>query len=154
RPVPREGSLPLSFAQQRLWLLDQLAPGNPFYNLPGALRLTGELNVAALRSALQEGVRRHETLRTGFVSEEGKPAQRIVPELALDLPIEDLSALPWEEREAKARARAAEVAHRPFDLSRPPLLRVSLLRLGEAEHALLFSMHHIVSDNWSLGVLV
>ncbi|MEA2599254.1 MAG: hypothetical protein QOF89_246, partial [Acidobacteriota bacterium] len=153
-PISREGNLPLSFAQQRLWLLDQLAPGNPFYNLPGALRLNGELDVEALRTAVREVVRRHETLRTGFASVDGTPVQRIEPELEMDLPLEDLSELPREEREAKTRQRAAEVARQPFDLSRPPLLRVALLKLDEAEHALLFAMHHIVSDNWSLGVLM
>ncbi|MEA2601550.1 MAG: hypothetical protein QOF89_2542, partial [Acidobacteriota bacterium] len=155
-PVSREGSLPLSFAQQRLWLLDQLAPGNPFYNLPGALRLNGALDVEALRAAVREVVRRHETLRTGFASVDGTPVQRIEPILPIveiELPLEDLSELPREEREAKTRQRAMEVARQPFDLSRPSLLRVALLKLDEAEHALLFAMHHIVSDNWSLGVL-
>ncbi len=153
-PVSREEDLPLSFAQQRLWLLDQLAPGNPFYNLPGAMRLTGELDVEALRSAVREVVQRHETLRTGLASVDGKPVQRIEPVFEMEVPLEDLSDLPREEREAMARRRAAEVARQPFDLSRPSLLRVVLLKLGEAEHALLFAMHHIVSDNWSLGVLM
>ncbi len=152
-PVSREEDLPLSFAQQRLWLLDQLAPGNPFYNLPGAMRLTGELDVEALRSAVREVVQRHETLRTGLASVDGKPVQRIEPVFEMEVPLEDLSDLPKDEREAMARRRAAEVARQPFDLSRPSLLRVVLLKLGEAEHALLFAMHHIVSDNWSLGVL-
>ncbi len=102
---------------------------------------------------VREVVRRHETLRTGFASVDGTPVQRIEPILEMELPLEDLSELPREQREVKARQRAAEVARQPFDLSRPSLLRVVLLKLGEAEHALLFAMHHIVSDNWSLGVL-
>ncbi|HEX3555022.1 MAG TPA: amino acid adenylation domain-containing protein, partial [Thermoanaerobaculia bacterium] len=146
-------SLPLSFAQQRLWLLDQLAPGNPFYNLSGALRIEGELRIDALAAALREVVRRHGSLRTGFGSEEGRPVQRIAPAVELDLPLVDLSALPAAERQARTRRLAAELAMRPFDLSRPPLLRVSLLRLEKDEHVLLFSLHHIVSDRWSMGVL-
>ncbi|HYX26173.1 MAG TPA: amino acid adenylation domain-containing protein, partial [Thermoanaerobaculia bacterium] len=111
------------------------------------------MDVEALRAAVREVVRRHETLRTGFASVDGTPVQRIEPDLEMELPLEDLSELPHEEREAKTRQRAVEIARQPFDLSRPSLLRVVLLKLGEAEHALLFSMHHIVSDNWSLGVL-
>ncbi|HKI02159.1 MAG TPA: non-ribosomal peptide synthase/polyketide synthase, partial [Thermoanaerobaculia bacterium] len=143
----RDGDLPLSFAQQRLWLLDQLAPGNPFYNLSGAMRIAGNLDVEAFRAAVTEVVRRHETLRTGFVSVDGQPVQRIEPAAAFEVPL--VEVLPEQVREM-----AAELARRPFDLSRPPLLRVSLLRLGEAEHVLLFSMHHIISDNWSMRVLV
>ncbi|HKI06703.1 MAG TPA: amino acid adenylation domain-containing protein, partial [Thermoanaerobaculia bacterium] len=146
-PVPRTGELPLSFAQQRLWLLDQLAPGNPFYNLSGALRVAGSLDVEAFRAAVTEVVRRHETLRTGFVSVDGQPVQRIEPAVAFEVPL-------IEVRPEEVRELAAELARQPFDLSSPPLLRVSLLRLGEAEHALLFSMHHIISDNWSMGLLV
>ena len=150
--VAREGEMPLSFAQQRLWLLDQLAPGNPFYILPGGVRLSGPLSVSALEAALREVVRRHETLRTGFGNEEGRPAQWIEPAIELALPRIDLSSL--SEPGPEVARLAAEQARRPFDLARAPLLRVRLLVLGREEHALLFAMHHIVSDGWSLGVLV
>ncbi len=152
-PVPRRGDLPLSFAQQRLWLLDQLAPGNPFYNLASALRLSGRLGAAALGAALAEVVRRHEVLRTGFASVAGRPVQRIGPVSAWELPVIDLGALPAGPREAETRRLAREQARRPFDLSRPPLLRAALLRLERAEHVLLFTFHHIASDGWSMGVL-
>jgi amino acid adenylation domain-containing protein len=152
-PVPRQRDLPLSFAQQRLWLLDQLAPGNPFYNLGGALRLIGRLAAAALGAALAEVVRRHEVLRTGFASVEGRPVQRIAPESGWDLPAIDLGALPADRREAEMRRLVTAQARRPFDLGRPPLLRASLLRLGDAEHVLIFALHHIASDGWSMGVL-
>ncbi|HEX4963095.1 MAG TPA: non-ribosomal peptide synthase/polyketide synthase, partial [Thermoanaerobaculia bacterium] len=151
---PRPRDLPLSFSQQRLWLLDQLAPGNPFYNLPGAVRIEGELRIDALAAALRELVCRHETLRTGFGSEGGRPVQRIEADVSFKLPFVDLSALPAEEREDRVRRLIAELSRRAFDLSHPPLLRVNLLRLGMAEHVLLFCIHHIVSDGWSQGVLV
>jgi amino acid adenylation domain-containing protein len=152
--VAHAEDLPPSFAQQRLWLLDQLAPGNPFYNLAMALRLTGTLVTGALAGALREVVRRHETLRTGFASVDGRPVQRVVPTLALALPAIDLSALSSGAGQEEVRRLAAEQARQPFDLTRPPLLRASLLRLGEREHVLLYAMHHIVSDGWSMGVLM
>ncbi|HSS77098.1 MAG TPA: amino acid adenylation domain-containing protein, partial [Thermoanaerobaculia bacterium] len=150
----RPRDLPLSFAQQRLWLLDQLAPGNPFYNLFGAMRIEGELRHDVMGKTLREVVRRHETLRTGFGSENGQPVQRIERQVQFVLPLIDLSALPDEQREDRAQQLAAEQWQRPFDLARPSLLRVSLLRLRGAEHALLISMHHIVSDGWSMAVLI
>ncbi|HKV12157.1 MAG TPA: amino acid adenylation domain-containing protein, partial [Thermoanaerobaculia bacterium] len=153
RPVPREGEIPLSFAQQRLWFLDQLAPGNPFYNLAGGVRLAGRLDVPALERSVRELVRRHETLRTGFAALAGRPVQRIVPELPVDLPVFDLSALPGEGREAEAGRIAAGHAREPFDLRRPGLLRMALLRLAGEEHVLLWTIHHIVSDAWSIGLM-
>jgi amino acid adenylation domain-containing protein len=152
-PVSRQRDLPLSFAQQRLWLLDQLAPGNPFYNLGGALRMTGELAVPALGRALAEVVRRHEVLRTGFASVEGRPVQRIVSVLGWELPAIDLGVLPAALREAEMRRLVTAQARLPFDLGRPPLLRAALLRLADAEHVLIFALHHIASDGWSMGVL-
>jgi amino acid adenylation domain-containing protein len=156
-PVPRDCEIPLSFAQQRLWFLDRLMPGNPFYNLSGGVLLAGRLDVEALRRSVQEVVRRHETLRTAFEEVDGRPVQRIVPDLNLEIPVLDLSDLSPEEREAAARRIASEQARAPFDLSRPGLLRVTLLRLagGERpEHALLWAIHHIVSDAWSNAVLL
>ncbi|HVR99644.1 MAG TPA: non-ribosomal peptide synthase/polyketide synthase, partial [Thermoanaerobaculia bacterium] len=153
-PVPRDGDLPLSFAQQRLWFLDQLEPGSPAYNIPLAVRLTGELSIARLERVFTEVVRRHEALRTTFVSREGSPVQVIASAAASrpELPVVDLSHLP--EREERALALAREEALRPFDLEHGPLLRLTLVRLSEGDHVLLLTMHHIVSDGWSMGVLL
>ncbi|WP_163997847.1 non-ribosomal peptide synthetase, partial [Pyxidicoccus caerfyrddinensis] len=151
-PVPRTGELPLSFAQQRLWFIDQLEPGNSTYNMPAALRLEGTLDAGALEAALAEVVRRHEALRTTFVSREGQPAQHIQPDPTFHLPQVDLTSCSDSGEEARRLAR--EEALRPFDLAAGPLLRAMLLRLGDTEHVLLLTLHHIVFDGWSLGVLV
>ncbi|HEX3131877.1 MAG TPA: amino acid adenylation domain-containing protein, partial [Thermoanaerobaculia bacterium] len=148
-PVPRDGQIPLSFAQERLWFLDQLAPGSPVYNIPSALRASGDLNVAMLRRSLAELVRRHESLRTTFSS-----SQVIHPASEVPLPVIDLRSLPAEVRDREALRLAAEEARRPFDLERGPLLRASLLRMEEREHVILFTLHHIVGDGWSMGVIV
>ena len=153
-PVLRDGRLPLSFAQRRLWFLDQLEPGSPFYNISDAVRISGRLDVAALEQSLNEIVRRHEVLRTVFPTVDGKPVQVIAPELILALPVADLTGLPEAEQDEEALRRARAEAQRPFDLGRGPLLRVTLLRLGEENHVVLLTMHHIVSDGWSTGVLV
>jgi amino acid adenylation domain-containing protein len=153
-PMPRTEELPLSFAQQRLWFLEQLEPGSTAYNVPAAVRLTGALDVEALRRGLVELVRRHESLRTTFHSEGGQAVQRIAPFLEPAFALEDLTALGEAERSAEVRRRAVDEAQRPFDLTRGPLLRATLLRLGEREHVLLLTMHHIVSDGWSMNVLV
>ncbi|WP_233595935.1 non-ribosomal peptide synthetase [Corallococcus sp. CA031C] len=152
--VPRTDALPLSFAQQRLWFLDQLEPQGSFHNVPAALRLQGTLDVAALERAFAELFRRHESLRTVFRSEEGRPLHVILPVPEAPLPMQDLGSLPESTREAEALQRAQDEAKRPFDLSKGPLLRVTLLKLAEQEHLLLLTMHHIVSDGWSMGVLV
>ncbi|HEV2728127.1 MAG TPA: amino acid adenylation domain-containing protein, partial [Solirubrobacterales bacterium] len=152
--VSREQELPLSFAQQRLWFLDRLEPGSGFYNSGKAVRLGGALDVRALRRALSEVVRRHEALRTTFPAVEGRPVQLVHEARPLPLDVEDLTALPEGGREAEARRLGAEEASRPFDLSAGPLLRARLLRLGPEEHVLLLTMHHIVSDGWSMSVLV
>ncbi|MDT5296661.1 MAG: hypothetical protein QOJ76_3541, partial [Acidobacteriota bacterium] len=154
RRVEHDGLLPLSYAQQRLWFIDQLEPGNPAYNMPAAVRLRGTLDVAALESALSEVVRRHETLRASMTTIDAQPAQLIGPPLPVRLPPTDLRHVARDEREAEARRLATEEAQRPFDLSAGPLLRARLLRLDEADHVLLFTMHHIVSDGWSVKVLV
>jgi amino acid adenylation domain-containing protein len=152
-PAERTGALPLSFAQERLWFLDRMEPGNPFYNMPSAMRLRGALDVPALERALGEIVRRHEALRTVFAEADGSPVQVIAPFGGFALPVEDLSGLGEADREAAVRRRAGEEAARPFDLSAGPLFRASLLRLGDDDHVLLLSMHHVVSDGWSMGVL-
>ncbi|HEY3570221.1 MAG TPA: amino acid adenylation domain-containing protein [Thermoanaerobaculia bacterium] len=154
RRAPRDGDLPLSFAQQRLWFLDRLEPGTATFNLPSPLRLTGQLDVGALSRALDEIVRRHEALRTVFPERDGRGVQRVQPPAPVPLPWIDLSGLPASLREPEARQRAAEEARLPFDLSRGPLLRATLLRLGAGEAVLLVTLHHIVTDGWSTGVFL
>ncbi|MEH1828682.1 MAG: amino acid adenylation domain-containing protein [Nostoc sp.] len=153
-PISRSGNLPLSFAQQRLWFLDQLIPNNPFYNIPLALHLTGSLKLAALEQTFNEIVQRHEALRTTIVVQEGQPIQVINPTLTIPLPIIDLRQLPQAEREIQARRLTTQEAQRPFNLSTDSLLQVKLLWLDETEYILLLTMHHIVSDGWSIGVLI
>ncbi len=152
--VPRSGPLPLSFAQQRLWVVDQLEPGSAAYNMPYALRLRGSLDSAALRAGLDALVRRHETLRTTFAGDGGAPVQVVHPPAPVALVELDLRELPSAEREAEAERVAAAEAMLPFDLARGPLLRCTLLRLDDDDHVLCFVLHHIVSDGWSRGVLV
>lgn len=154
---PRVGQVnvfPLSFAQQRLWFLHWLEPSNPAYNLSIPLRLSGALAVRALERSLNEIVRRHETLRTSFREADGQPIQFIVPHEALSLPIIDLRNLPSEARNAESERLAKEDARCPFDLAVPPLFRPRLYRLDDDEHLLLITMHHIISDGWSIGVFV
>ncbi|MEH2159122.1 amino acid adenylation domain-containing protein [Nostoc sp.] len=153
-PISRSGNLPLSFAQQRLWFLDQLIPNNPFYNIPLALHLTGSLKLAALKQTFNEIVRRHEALRTTFVIQLGQPVQVINPTLTITLPVIDLRQLPQAEREIQARRLTTQEAQRPFNLSTDSLLQVKLLWLDETQYILLLTMHHIVSDGWSIGVLI
>jgi non-ribosomal peptide synthetase component F len=149
----RDEELPLSFAQQRLWFLAQLEPGSPFYNVPVALRLRGDLDASALSGALDEVVARHEALRTTFPSVDGEPRQVIGPVLPVGLETVDLRAITEERQEEEARARALEEALRSFDLAVGPLFRALLLRLDSDDHVLLLTMHHIVADGWSMGVL-
>ena len=152
-PASRDGDLPLSYAQQRLWFLEQWEPNSSIYNIPVAFRLSGPLNVAALEEGLNEIVRRHEALRTTFATVEGQPVQVIAPHLTLTLPVVDLQGLPDTQREARVQELATQEAQLPFDLAQGPLLRTTLLKLGQQEHLLLLTMHHIVSDGWSMGVL-
>ena len=152
--VPRDSDIPLSYSQQRLWFLDQLEPNSPFYNIPTALRFQGNLNISVLEQSLNTVLERHETLRTTFESVDGKPFQRIAERL--DLPINkiDLTALSAVEREQEVRRLATSEAQRPFDLSEGPLFRVTVIHLADQEHIILFTMHHIISDGWSVTVLV
>ncbi|HEX2188124.1 MAG TPA: amino acid adenylation domain-containing protein [Longimicrobiaceae bacterium] len=154
RPTARTEPVPASFAQERLWFLEQMRPGEATYAIPAALRMAGPLDAEALRRSLEEVVRRHEALRTVFERRNGRPVQAVRPAGTLDLAVEELPAGDAEARDAALRARMAEEAHRLFDLERGPLFRVALLRLGEDDHALLLSMHLIVSDGWSMGVLL
>ncbi|HYG61736.1 MAG TPA: amino acid adenylation domain-containing protein, partial [Thermoanaerobaculia bacterium] len=153
-PVPRQGDLPLSFAQQRLWFLHRLAPDSAVYNVPMAVRLSGRLDAGALAGALHEIGRRHEALRTTFAEREGHPLQVIAPEPRLPLALLDLTDLPAAEREAQVLRRAQNEVLQPFDLEAGPLMRAALLRLGEEEHALLVTLHHIVTDGWSMGIFL
>lgn len=154
KSVARDGDLPLSFAQQRLWFIDQLDPGNPVYNFPVAVRLKGSLNLLALEQSLNEIVRRHEALRTTFSMVDGQPSQVIASRLIIDLPVVDLREIPEALREAEVQRLVVEEARRPFDLARGPLLRASVLQLSEDEQVGLLTMHHIVSDGWSTGILI
>ncbi len=153
-PQPRGREVPLSFAQQRLWLLDQLQPGGTAYNIPSAFVLAGPLDMAALTASLREVVRRHEALRTTFVVRDGEPLQRISAPGCFELPQIDLAAIGAERAIALARELAGRDAVRPFDLARGPLFRGTLVRLGPRRHAMLFSTHHIVSDGVSMEVLI
>ncbi len=153
QPAPRHGRIPLSFAQQRLWLLQQFAPENPSYNIPEVFVMHGAVDIAALEQTLNEIVQRHETLRTAFVEMDGEPMQVIAPKMPVSLPVNDLQHLPQVERQAEARRLAEVEAQIPFDLNRVPLFRAKLLRLAEEEHVLLLTLHHIIADGWSLAVM-
>jgi len=157
RRPPGLDPVPASFAQERLWFLDRLRPGNAAYNIPQALRIAGELSPAVLAAILGEVARRHEALRTTFAERDGQPVEVIAPPAppgGWALPVIDLSGLPEGGRAAELRRLAQEEIARPFDLARGPLLRTTLLRLGTAEHGLFLVMHHVISDGWSMGVLV
>src|SRR6185369_251716 len=154
KAVERSGDLPLSFAQERLWFLDQLEPDSDFYNIPSGVRLGGELDIEALQRTLSEVVRRHEVLRTTFPMDHGAPVQRVSAARPFRLPVLDLSKLPEPERTSEARRMAIEESHRPFDLARGPMLRGMLLKLDEDDHIVLLTMHHVISDAWSTGVLI
>jgi thioesterase domain-containing protein/acyl carrier protein len=153
-PLEQRTQAPLSFAQQRLWFLSQLEPQSAAYNIPGALRLRGALNLPAFTRALEELLNRHEALRTTFQIRNEQPVQIIASELHLVLPVIDLSATAPEQREAKALALIKEIVQQPFDLTTGPLICFHLLRLQAQEHILLINMHHIISDGWSLDIMI
>lgn len=153
-PVSREGQLPLSYAQQRLWFLDQLRPDSVFYNLPTAAQLKGQLDVGALERSLDEIASRHEVLRTRFESTDGVPFQVIAPARTTALTRVDLSGLPEPEQWSKVEQLIDGEARTPFDLKRGPLFRASLLSLGEQDHVVLFNIHHIISDGGSMALLI
>ncbi len=155
-PIPRRSEeinlIPLSFPQEQLWAFDQFQPGNTAYNLPANIHLTGPLNVAALENSLNEIIRRHEALRTTLTSIDGQPVQVIAPTQTLNLPVTNLQDLPKTQQEAEVQRLALEEVQQPFNLAKGPLLRVTLLRLDVEEHVLLITMHHTISDGWSMGV--
>jgi len=143
---------PLTFAQQRLWFLDQLQPGGSSYSVPWSIRMTGKLDADALERSLNEIVRRHEVLRTTFSVDDGQPVQIVSETLQLSLPIVDLSQS--ADREEQAKQAALEEAQHPVDLKNGPLVRGKLLRLGPEDHVLLLTLHHIIFDGWSRRILV
>jgi amino acid adenylation domain-containing protein/non-ribosomal peptide synthase protein (TIGR01720 family) len=153
-PRPADAAPPLSYAQQRLWFLDQLEPGDSSYNIATTARLKGPLDAARLEECLNAVVRRHEALRTAFVADGGEARQFVAPEVRIDVARFDFTSAPESEREEAALRLAAEDARRPFDLTRVPLLRVLLIKLGDAEHLLHLTIHHIVADAWSLALLI
>ncbi|MCY1079431.1 non-ribosomal peptide synthetase [Archangium lansingense] len=154
QPLPRDRSVfPSSFAQERLWFVDRMVPGNPAYNLTGAYALPASLDVEALRHSLDDLVRRHEALRTVFEEVDGLPFQVVNPAGHATLETIDLSYLPAYELDAEARRHIDENARRSFDLAAGPLFRATLLNLGSKGYLLLLAMHHIVSDGWSMKVL-
>jgi amino acid adenylation domain-containing protein/non-ribosomal peptide synthase protein (TIGR01720 family) len=154
RPVSRDDEMPLSYAQQRLWFLNEFEPDSAEYHTFAALRLRGELDVAALRAALTASVARHESLRTTFEERDGRGVQVVRPPYEVAVPVHDLSARPPSERAAELNRLLAAEHARPFDLRRGPLLRPGLIRLADGEHALILALHHIVTDGWSMGVLI
>ena len=156
-PLQREARadlIPLSYAQERLWFIERMEGGTPIFNLIGVVRLTGELNVAALEGSLNEVVKRHESLRTRFDEVGGIPAQIVMDERPLNLEGADFDDTPQEEIEAVMRRFTQAEATQPFDLRHEPLLRAKLLRFATNHHALILTMHHIISDGWSIGVLI
>lgn len=152
-PVAREGVLPVSFVQERLWFIDQLDPGSHAYHVPMAVRLKGPLDVVALQRGFDEIARRHESMRTWFAFANGNLSQVISPPAPLPVELIDLQATPDTERESAALQTANQEAQRPFDLARGPLVRITLAKLAENDHLLIIVMHHTVSDGWSLSVL-
>ncbi|NOK32233.1 amino acid adenylation domain-containing protein [Corallococcus exercitus] len=154
RTKVRPTQAPVSFSQERMWFQDRLSPGSAAFNIPVRVRFSGVLDVAVLRASLQALVRRHAPLRTTFIEQDGRPVQHIAPALELALPVVDLQALPASEREAELQRLLTDEARQPFDLEKGPLLVTVLYRLDALEHVLLLKLHHIITDGWSMGVLV
>ncbi|HEX7240343.1 MAG TPA: amino acid adenylation domain-containing protein, partial [Longimicrobiaceae bacterium] len=154
RPVPRTGPLPLSYGQERIWMLDRLEPGNPMYNVPMAGWLRGPLDMGAAKRALAEIVRRHEVYRTVYAEVDGVAVQIVRPHLDVPLPVDDFSGIPEADRMATVRRRHDEEARCPTDLTTGPVMRARLLRFEPGLHALLITAHHIVTDGWSEGLFL
>ncbi|QEH36902.1 Linear gramicidin synthase subunit D [Aquisphaera giovannonii] len=150
--APRDGEIPLSFSQQALWFLDRLSPGTPAFNVTAAVTIRGPLDVAALGRSFREIAARHESLRTRFPAVDGRPVQLIEPLLDLPLAVDDLEGIAPDGSHEAARRLAIEEGRTPFDLAKGPLVRARLIRIREGEHVVLLTMHHIVTDGWSMGV--
>ena len=142
---------PTSYAQRRMWFMDQFEPGSPYYNIPMAMRLKGKFDYEIFEKTINKIIRRHESLRTTFASIDGNPVQVISDSYTLDIDIIDLTGT--TNLENKIRILAKEEARKPFDISKLPLLRVTILRIDSGDNVVLLTMHHIVSDGWSMGVL-
>ncbi len=151
-PVPRDGAIPLSFSQRRLWFLHQLDPNSPAYNIPAVFRIRGPLNVGALDHALNAIISRHESLRTAIVEIDGEPLQRVIPDGRLDMPVIDLTGLGPDRCQAEVERIASKDAAESYNLREAPLMRVKLLRLGDEHHVLILNFHHIVCDGSSLAI--
>jgi amino acid adenylation domain-containing protein len=151
--VERKGDIPVSSAQKRLWFLDQLHPEHPFYNIPLAFRIRGRLSEVALQQSINEMIRRHEPLRTTFSEVNGDPIQVIAKELQCKMTVIELDHIPFKQKEERAVELLLEDAKMPFDLTKGPLIRAKLIRLGQEDHFFMLNIHHIVSDGWSTGVL-
>ena len=149
----QSGPCSLSFAQEQLWFLDQLAPGSPVYNIVDVIRFGGTFDADAMRSAMKELVRRHEVLRTAFAASHGQPMQIVLPTIDLALSELDLSAVPEQEREREWIRVVREQGRKPFDLSHAPLLRGTLVHLSPQDHQLLLTIHHIIADEWSMELI-
>ncbi|AFY44045.1 non-ribosomal peptide synthetase [Nostoc sp. PCC 7107] len=145
---------PLSFAQQGLWFIHQLNPNSPTYNIPIVIHFQGCVNLTVLQDSLNEIIQRHEVLRTSFTEVDGQPCQVINQTVFATLPFEDLRSLPESQRHSAAESLATEFAQQPFDLSAPSLLRVKLVQLDDTNHQLLVTLHHIIADGWSIGILI
>ncbi|MBP5973106.1 amino acid adenylation domain-containing protein [Brasilonema sp. CT11] len=154
QPRTHSEELPLSFAQERLWFLNQLEGTSATYNIPGAIRISGNLDINALQRASSEIVRRHEILRTSFTIVNGTPIQVIHPQATINIKVVDLQQLEVTERETVLQQQVHKEAITPFDLEKAPLIRCSLVQLDAREYVLLWNMHHIVSDGWSMGVFI
>src|SRR5215813_5631295 len=154
-PEMKEQPFPLSFAQRMFWFLDQFQPNTPAYNLPRVLKITGELDISALHQSFRTLLRRHDVLRTRFIaSPKGELFQCVVDYVDIDLTIRDLSNLPTSDRNIETAKVASNEVRKTFNLKEPPLMRVTLLRLSPGEHMLLLVMHHIITDGWSMSILL
>jgi natural product biosynthesis luciferase-like monooxygenase protein len=153
-PIPRDQALPLSFTQRRLWLIEQIDPGNTAYNMIGGLHFRGPLNISALQDSLNEVIKRHDSLRTSFRTVDGEPVQHVHPELALDIDYVDLTQGPSAPADTIIKAQGQALARQSFKLTDAPLLRLRLLKLDNDDYGLVVTIHHIISDGWSMGVLL
>ena len=153
QPVSRSTPVPLSFSQQQLWLVDQLASENTAYTLPYAWRITGALHIEILEQSFNALIARHEGLRMSVVEYEGEPYQAFLPHLTLTLPVVDLQLIPQSEQEQACHEHIREAQTQPFDLKQGPLIRAALYRLAPNDHVLILTLHHIVTDGWSMDIL-
>ncbi|MGD9488072.1 MAG: amino acid adenylation domain-containing protein [Calditrichaceae bacterium] len=153
-PVSRDRELPLSFAQQRLWFLDQLEPDSPFYNIPETYRIKGDLNIKVFEASFNEIIRRHESLRTVFITENGSPTQKIFDEYRISMKITDLKHMKSAGKETEILRIAREKSLEPISIDKLPLFHIELLKIANKDFAVILVIHHIISDNWSSQVMM